>query len=67
MKEKVMRSLTREEMKRTDGGYDLPEVEVVGDIKNYQNHLGEVYRDFGQEAAMGLVFQYWYYKTFGFL
>ena len=53
-------------MKRTEGGYTLPEVVVVGSKKNFENNVGEVYRDFGSDAAIALVINYWYYKIFGF-
>ncbi len=42
-------------MKRTEGGYTLPEVVVVGSKKNFENNVGEVYRDFGSDAAIALV------------
>jgi hypothetical protein len=63
---KYIAEMSCNEMKRTEGGYTLPEVVVVGSKKNFENNVGEVYRDFGSDAAIALVINYWYYKIFGF-
>lgn len=64
---KYIAEMSCNEMKRTEGGYTLPEVVVVGSNKNFENNVGEVYRDLGTDAAIGLVLNYWYYNFFGFL
>lgn len=64
---KYIAEMSCNEMKRTEGGYTLPEVVVVGSKKNFENNVGEVYRDLGPDATIGLVLNYWYYNFFGFL
>ena len=59
---KYIAKMSCNEMNHTEGGYTLPEVVVVGSKKNFENNVGEVYRDLGTDAAIGLVLNYCYYN-----
>ena len=50
---KYIAEMSCNEMKRTEGGYTL---------QNFENNVGEVYRDLGTDAAIGLVLNYCYYN-----
>ena len=63
---KYIAEMSCNEMKRTEGGYTLPEIVIVGSNKNFENNVGEVYRDLGPDATIGLVLNDWYYNFFGF-
>ena len=59
---KYIAEMSCNEMKRTEGGYTLPEIVIVGSNKNFENNVGEVYRDLGPDATIGLVLNDWYYN-----